>query len=267
MLKLLVFDMDGTALGGHTPYDEFPRSFSRFVDSLAEIGMRWATNTTWGTHEQWALIQRSGVKSTPAFLAGQTGRQLATVKRGRLLHDEGLAVRIRARDNRFRRKNRRMVGEAMARLLRRELVDRLAFSFYGHNTLVFTCRRNRREEAWRIADPLLESGEFYAWDPFARGESATLCPWYFNKGEVMGIIQERLGIGPENTIVAGDDVNDLHMFDPRFAAWVICPANAPEPVKAFVRSRGGIAAARCYSRGVVEGIRRVLQRAGSGGRL
>ena len=266
MVKLLVFDMDGTALGGHTPYDEFPRPFSRFLDSLDAMSIRWATNTTWGTEEQWALIRRSGVKSTPAFLAGQTGRQLATVKRGRLIHDEALAGRMRARDRRFRRKNRRAVNEVMTGLLRSDLVVRLAFSFFGHNTLAFTCRRNKRAAAWRVAEPLLESGEFYAWDPFTRGDSATFVPFYFNKGEVVGIMQKRLGIGPENTVVAGDGTNDLHMFDPKFAGWVVCPANAPEPVKAFVRSRGGIAATKSYSRGVVEGFRKILKRAGGRGR-
>jgi len=45
-IKLFVFDLDGTALGGHVPYDQFPKPFADFLDDLARRGCRWATNTT-----------------------------------------------------------------------------------------------------------------------------------------------------------------------------------------------------------------------------
>jgi hydroxymethylpyrimidine pyrophosphatase-like HAD family hydrolase len=52
--KLLIFDFDGTALGGHKPYKQFPPEFAAFLDGLGSSGIQWATATTWGIIEAMA---------------------------------------------------------------------------------------------------------------------------------------------------------------------------------------------------------------------
>jgi len=256
--SLFVFDFDGTALGGHKPYEQFPRPFARFLDELDSKGIRWATNTTWSPDPEFSVASHSGVKSSPVFLTGQTGRLLATVKNGRVIHDEAYEKAIARREKRFKKKNWPLVRKIFQELLKDNLVDRLCFNFYNQNMVSFSCRKRDAAKVWRILDPLLTSGEFYAFPP--GGASGTLFPKFMNKGEVMKVLLKRLRLGPENVIVAGDGINDLHMFDPRLARGMVCPANADPLIKERVRRFGGVVARKKYSWGVIEGVRKVLAR-------
>ena len=120
IIKLLVFDFDGTALGGHTPYDQFPRPFAKFLDELHRSGIRWATNTTWPPDAQFNVIKRSGVKSKPAFLTGQTGRSMATVENNRLVTDVKHEKMVLSRDKRFKRKHWPAIRGILLSLLQKD---------------------------------------------------------------------------------------------------------------------------------------------------
>ena len=261
-LKLFVFDFDGTALGGHVPYDQFPRPFARFLDGLPDLGIRWATNTTWSLEAQLTLIKRSRVKSEPAFLTGQTGRLLATVEGGRLVPDLEYEKSTLRRERRFKKKVWPQVRETFLKLLDERLVDRISFGFYDQNMITFTCEKGRAARAWEVLDPLLSSGLYYSWAGTVGGNTATLLPKYFHKGNIIKTMQKRLGVGPEQTIVAGDGTNDLHMFERRCARWMVCPANADPLVKQKVESLGGVVATKEFSWGVVSGLQKVLAQLG-----
>jgi 3-deoxy-D-manno-octulosonate 8-phosphate phosphatase (KDO 8-P phosphatase) len=66
------------------------------------------------------------------------------------------------------------------------------------------------------------------------------------KDEVLALVQERLGVGPEHTVAMGDDLPDLARA--RRAALFACPANARPEVKEraglVTRARGGEGAVR-----------------------
>lgn len=66
------------------------------------------------------------------------------------------------------------------------------------------------------------------------------------KDRVLALVQERLGVGPEDTVAMGDDLPDLALA--RRAALLACPANARPEVKAraglVTRARGGDGAVR-----------------------
>jgi len=260
-IKLFVFDFDGTALGGHTPYDQFPRPFARFIDQLGAMGIGWATNTTWGPEGQFVVAKRSGVKTAPTFLTGQTGRLLATVKNGQLVPDHAHEKRIIARENRFRRTHWPRVRKLFMKLLADDLVTRIAFDFFHQNMVTFTCRPGQTARVWAILDPLLASGKYYAWTP-KRGRNGTLLAWFQNKGEIVKLFHRRLHLKPENILVAGDASNDLHMFDPTLARWMVCPANAEPCVQQAVRQHGGVVATQDFSWGVIEGVSAILTRLG-----
>lgn len=256
-IKLFVFDFDGTALGGHIPYEEFPKPFARFLDKLTASGIHWATNTTWGVEKQFAVIVHSRVKTSLAFLTGSTGREIATIKNGHLLLDEKYRRKMLARDRRFKKKNLPQIRRALRRMLDGNLVERIAYNSYGHHCLAFTCKKKNIKKVEECIKSLAASGEFYRWG-LSRG-SDTLIPKYMNKGEIIKVLQKRLGIKPENTIVAGDWTNDLHMFDPKHARWMVCPANADPRVKELVEKHGGVVAAKEFSWGVVEGVEKILR--------
>lgn len=256
-IRLFVFDFDGTALGGYFPYEEFPGRFVDFLDGLGQKGIKWATNTTWSPDAQYGVIARSGVRSRPVFLSGQTGRQLATVKHGRVVPDAAYERGVMARERIFWRKHWKELSRIGTELLRKGLVERLELNVANQNIISFKSRKGRGAKVWGYFEGLLRSGEYYEWDP-DRGEGGTLLPRMMNKGEVLKEMQRRLGIGPENTMVAGDGTNDLHMFDRQYAHWMVCPANANRYVKQAVRKNNGVVAKGKYSWGIVEGAMKLM---------
>lgn len=265
-IKLFVFDFDGTALGGHVPYERFPEQFASFLDDLGRHGIQWATNTTWAPAAQSQVITRSGVKSDPAFLAGGTGIHFAYLRGGELTHDIEHGKEMLARQKRFHKKNWPVVRGILQSLLREELVDGVAYnSEYCQCMVTFHCQRRNSARAWARLEPLLRSGEFYSWSNDGGRTGGALLPHFMNKGEAVIKMRRLLGLDPESVLVAGDGVNDLHMFEPEVARWCVCPDNADPVVKAAVRKMGGVIASQKFSWGVVEGANELIKRAGQGG--
>lgn len=256
-IRLFVFDWDGTALGGHEPYDRFPAEFIRFLDGLAKRGIVWATNTAWGVDAQYKVITSSGVKSRPVFLAGASGRFIAYVMKNRLKPDAYYARRIQLLDRRFLQRVVPDLQRIAAKLLRNGLADQLYFNPYGHHymTVHFT-NRSKARRGWRLMKQLLKSGAVYRMTD--ANQTDTLMPAHMNKGAALAYLQQRLGLKPEETLVAGDGWNDRHMFDLRVAHWMVCPANAHAGLKALVRKHGGIVSRKRYSWGIVEAAEKLL---------
>jgi len=259
-IRLFIFDWDGTALGGHEPYDRFPPGFVCFLDGLQKRGIRWVTNTTWSLENQFKVIRESGVKSSPVFLAGSSGRILGAVTGNKLKIDPAYMRRICMLDRRFFTRFGPLMRRIAARLLREELADQVYFNPYGHHYMSFHFRNaGLARRGWKIAAPLLKPGIMYR--AFRPGDSVSddsLMPFYMNKGAVIDYLRRRLGLRPEEILVAGDGFNDLHMFDPRRAKWMVCPANAHPLVKNQVRKHGGLVSKLNYSHGVVEAATRIL---------
>jgi len=260
--KLFVFDMDGTALGGHEPYEQFPRPFAKFLDELTERGIRWSTNTTWSPDMIHKVAQRSAVKSRPACLTGQTGRLLATVRNGRAVADKKHEESILRREARFKARHWPTIRKLFMALLRDNLVDRLSFGFWNQNMVTFSCKKRHAKRVWRVLHPLLASGHYYTFNGREEGATGWLIPVFMNKGEIMKTLQKRFKLGPENIIVAGDAMNDWQMFDPTLARWMVCPANADPRIKEKVLGHGGVVGTKKYSWGVIEATRKILAQLG-----
>lgn len=260
-IKLFVFDWDGTALGGHLPYDQFPKPFAAFLDALDRQGIGWATNTTWAVESQHAVIERSRVKSDPAFLSGGTGLFLATLRRGRLTHDARYEAKILKCQKAFHARQWPSIREHFQILLKRGLVDSLSYNFFPPQCMLsFTCKPRNGKKVLSVMAPLLDSGDYYTSQELTGSVAgATLIPHFMNKRGVIATMQERLRLTAENTLVAGDGINDLPMFDPGIARWAVCPENADPRVKDAVRAMGGIVATKRYSWGVMEGARKILR--------
>ncbi len=259
-IKLFVFDFDGTALGGYKPYAQLPAPFVHFLDGLQERGIRWATNTGWSLEPQAELLARSGLRSSPAMLIGQSGMSIGWLRAGRLVrdrrHDKHIAEVCREFKARVWPRARRIFME----VLNADLVERIAFdtSFSSFCLIDFACRANREAEVWQLMRPLLDSGDYYIMNPLRKADGI-LMPGHMNKGGILKQVRERLGVSAEETIIAGDETNDLHMFDPAVAKWMVCPANANPLIKSAVRRAGGIVARKKYSRGVIEGATRIIE--------
>lgn len=260
-VKLFVFDFDGTALGGHDPYDQFPPKFVAFLDSLREAGVHWATNTTWAVGKQFELIERSGVKNPPAFLFGSTGRTLANVKNGELLIDVDYSRRMEREDRRFRRRNAETVRNVLRGLFDEDVVARLSFNALNEYEITFEPRQNRLRACVGIIKPLRDSGAYYLFNHRPRHGVNMLMPGHVNKGAAVEEMTRRLDLTAEETLVAGDQTNDLHMFNPKIARHMVCPSNAHDTVKRQVAKHDGFVSELPYSQGIVEGAKALMDNA------
>lgn len=253
-VKLFIFDLDGTALGGHEPYERFPDIFVKFLDSLDFYGIRWATNTTWAIEKQLELIRSSGVKSDPVLLTGATGRVAATIKGNQIVHLADYENHFTMLDQQFREKHGKLIREILAKALNSGQLHRLAFNEHEHNIISYTVSKEQANKFRRSISPLLQNDIYYIFDPFANSSSTMLLPAYMNKGTSVRIIQQESGITPANTLVAGDAPNDFHMFDSNLAQYMICPNNAHPELKKIVLFNNGIVASQNYSFGLIEAM-------------
>jgi hydroxymethylpyrimidine pyrophosphatase-like HAD family hydrolase len=83
----------------------------------------------------------------------------------------------------------------------------------------------------------------------------------FNKGSALIEIARQLGVATDNTLVAGDHLNDLPMLRREVARWIITPDNAVPAVKTTVQAQGGFISKKDRGFGVAEGLAWALSRA------
>jgi hydroxymethylpyrimidine pyrophosphatase-like HAD family hydrolase len=81
---------------------------------------------------------------------------------------------------------------------------------------------------------------------------------FYHKGVCLEAITNGLGILTTQTFLAGDHMNDLPMFDRRYARHLACPNNAVDAVKARVREIGGYVAKADVAEGTVEALDRLV---------
>ena len=74
----------------------------------------------------------------------------------------------------------------------------------------------------------------------------------YNKGTCLAAIAHGLGVSPNQTLVAGDHLNDLPMLERRYARYLVCPNNAVEAVKTKVSEGRGHVAGQAVAHGLVE---------------
>jgi HAD superfamily hydrolase (TIGR01484 family) len=79
----------------------------------------------------------------------------------------------------------------------------------------------------------------------------------YNKGSALSEIARRVGVTPDETAAAGDQMNDLPMLSTTRARWLIAPSNAVEEVKAQVRQQDGYVSDEPHGFGLARGLERI----------
>ncbi|MCK4983628.1 MAG: HAD family phosphatase [Victivallaceae bacterium] len=258
VISLFIFDLDGTALGGHVPYKQFPTEFAELLDYLDAHGIRWGTATTWAVDEQLKLIRSSGVKSNPVLLTGSTGRTAFSVVGDEMFPISEYINEVAELDCNLKRKYGKTIQDIINKLKSDNLLENISYNHFGHHVISFKAADGREKELWQILQPLIDEGIYYSFTP---GNLAcnSLLPEYMNKGRAVRLIQKIAGVSPSETLIAGDETNDLHMFDPKLAKYMACPANAHDEIKEIVRSNNGIVAAKNYAFGIIEAVNKLLK--------
>jgi HAD superfamily hydrolase (TIGR01484 family) len=255
--KLFVFDLDGTALGGHEPYEQFPLEFARLLDKLSEQGIRWATATTWKVDKQLELIRSSGVKSDPVLLTGCTGRSAFTVVGNKMFPVSAYMEEISELDFNLVKKYGKTIQSIITTLKTGNCVEKISYNRFGHHVISFNAAKGKSQKLRQILQPLIDTGAYYLSTP-GKFDDNSLLPEHMNKGRAVRLIQKIAGISPEETLIAGDETNDFHMFDPRLAKYMVCPHNAHAGIKKIVMGNNGIIASKNYSYGIIEAVNKIL---------
>ncbi|MFK7691938.1 HAD family hydrolase [Paenibacillus sp. HJGM_3] len=245
--KLLITDLDGTALGGFRPYSRLPDPFSRFLERLDRHGCRWVTNTAWDSGPQVDLVLGSELSSLPAYISGGVGLDLCRLQGDRL---EAVEPYTSAMHDRLR-----AAQEASFRPFIRDICARFDAAFIAFNGGVwfaFTPVEDQVEPLFRYvkeaygAHPdlnirlLPEEKRFHAH------------PAFLTKASIVDELARLERLSPAELIVAGDELPDLAMMDPKRVKYAICPGNAHPEVKERVRSMGGAVGTRSFGPGVIE---------------
>jgi hydroxymethylpyrimidine pyrophosphatase-like HAD family hydrolase len=255
--KLFIFDLDGTALGGHKPYEQFPPEFAGLLDKLADISIKWATATTWKVDKQLELIRSSGVKSDPVLLTGCTGRSAFAISGNKMFPVTDYMDKVSELDSNFVKKYGKIVQDKIAQLQTENCVEKISYNRFGHHVISFKAANGKTQKLRQILQPLIDTGAYYPSVP-DKFDSNSLLPEHMNKGRAVKLIQKVAGITPEETLIAGDETNDFHMFDPRLAKYMACPHNAHTGIKKIVMENNGIIASKNYSYGIIEAVNKIL---------
>jgi HAD superfamily hydrolase (TIGR01484 family) len=242
-VKLFVFDLDGTALGGETSYAKFTGDFSEFLDRLSKQDIAWCINTTWDINGQWELILNSKVKSRPAFLIGEMGHVIA---RG---GKDGFSM-----DEDYNQKMERKVKECNKKIvysLIKEIVNKFQpgkMYFYGHLFSFSTPEKGEKFRKYADKVKKIPGIKVYA----AEGK-LTVFPSFLGKGRALKYVEKIMGVSSGETVIAGDEAIDLPMMIPHLGKYLICPSNSSPVVKQRVLKNNGVVASHPFARGVIEG--------------
>ena len=250
---LFITDLDGTALGGGYPvYARIPECLADTLDLLSENGWDWAINTTWDVEGQWQLVQDSPLKSRPAYLIGEFGRKIAVIRDEQLVY---LQPWCDDNDRKIRDFTRLKTVPLMNALNQAFVPEKI--HFYGH-LFEYVAASDSKELA-EFAENYPGNGDFHIRiNPERR--SFSIRPAFLGKGSPVREIMKLEHLAPDQVVAAGDEPPDLEMMAAEITACPVCPANADETVKEFVRNRGGIVASEPYGAGVAAALRSILSR-------
>ena len=249
MKKLFITDLDGTALGGdYEEYARFPDVFSEFLDSLAAKGHSWGINTTWDVGGQWDLVNISSVKSKPEYLMAEFGLRMASVKSGKpeFIQPYTSNMEDKLADIQHHKLNP-IIHELSGKF------DTARLMFYGHLLSFELAKHEKLDEFKEYVKKFFDDKKLIC---KMEGNTFAVRPAFMTKAEPFAEID----LAPEQIIVAGDEVTDLAMMQPKIAKHYICPANAATEVKLHVTRHNGEIGSLPYGAGVVEAFNKLSKR-------
>ncbi|MDP7132136.1 MAG: HAD hydrolase family protein [Planctomycetota bacterium] len=250
MFRLFIFDFDGTALGGHEPYDQFPEPFARFLDNLQEVGASWATCTTWHPAGQERVFRNSHLSSRPVRAIGRTGLACGLYTGETLVIDAEWDVRFLDMHARYAEQDLPRVRETLSSF---DSVLSVKEGFDYILSLRLTSGVSFREEM--SAHPELEKATYI--QAATGAESAQVFGAHMSKALAVEELQKLVNVNPCQTVIAGDGLNDLPMLTPDLAGGLVCPSNAVEEVKQQAVSSGGIVSDLPFSEGVMDALQQL----------
>lgn len=251
-LKLFIIDFDGTALGGYEPYDRFPDNLSDFLDEISTHGVLWATCTTWHPYMQDNVFKASSLTSRPVRLIGRISLNCGLYINGKIYMDAEWDHEMLVKKAHF---DKNYVQAIRSFLKSCSKVASVTEYFDYIFSIEYTIDRESIISKLN-SDKIIKE---YTYFQFSSDEkNLQILPCYLSKGVAVKKLQDQLGISPEFTMVAGDEPNDIPMFQKDIASMQIAPAGADLQVKQRINQNGGIIGNLPYSDGIIEAAGKLL---------
>ena len=248
LIRLVSTDFDGTL---HAEFEDppVPRDLQALLADLQRQGTKWVINTGRDLSSVMEGIARSRLSVHPDFLVtvereifyldGSHYRPLAEWNQGCARAHEELFTHVRPD-----------VAELEAWVSRR-----FRATLYEDPFSPFCLIAESNQDADAIQAYLeaycarVPALTLVRNDIYARFSHAD-----YNKGTALAEIGRRLGIPREETLAAGDHLNDLPMLSGECAACLVAPDNAIPAVKETVRRQNGYVSHQPWGHGVARGL-------------
>ncbi len=244
--KLFITDLDGTALGGFSPYSRFPDVFSEFLDKLNRHGCKWATNTAWEAKPQIDLIKGSSVKSNPAYVSGAVSLELCTLNGDKL---ENVQPYSDIMQDKLKK-----VHDSCLNSFIKDICSKFdsIFLSYNQSWFAFTPKEEQVEELYAYIEEKYTDRSQMTIQLVTEEKRIIALPAFLTKDVVVKEISKLMDLSPEDILTAGDQEMDLSMMTPEIAKYAVCPNNARPEVKERVLKMGGVVGSLDYGPGIVE---------------
>ena len=244
--RLFVTDLDDTVLGGTRIYRRLSDSLCGFLDDLAANGCQWLMLTAWRAKHQLDLVLNSPVKSRPALVIDQLGRNAYRMVQDRL---EPMAAYNDAMQQSMQACHR----DGLIPFLRLALERWTPVDLYDDGGwLSFSVPQEEAQALHAMVEACRDMPLNFV---FERENAVVALPNCLGKGLAMRFVQQELGVSGDKMAAAGDHALDIPML--RMVRWPLCPVNAAEAVRDEVRRLGGYVGRGMYAEGVMEAFRRI----------
>ena len=247
-IKLISTDFDGT-LFAEFENPPVPVKLQQLIGKLQEQGAIWVINTGRDLSGLMEALGRAHLSVKPDYLV--------LVEREIYCHENSQYVQLadwnrdcsRAHAELFLR-IREHVPQLMA-----WVNERFSATVYEDPYSPFCLIAERNEDADLIHEYLNEYCEKVPGLTVVRNDVyARFSHSGYNKGTALHELARRLGISAENTLAAGDHLNDLPMLTKKYARYLVAPFNAVETVKTTVRGQNGYVSHLTHGHGIADGI-------------
>jgi HAD superfamily hydrolase (TIGR01484 family) len=256
-IKLISTDFDGTLHAEHED-PPVPHDLQELISSLQMRGAKWVINTGRDLGSLMETLGRAHLRIKPDYVV--------VVEREIYCHHE-----TRYTDHAdWNNKCRATHAELFARVTRD--VPRLAewvnqrqrATVYSDSYSPFCIIADSNDEMDAI-QVMMEQycGEVPGLTVVRNDVYSRFSHVDFNKGTALAELGRLLGVSAEETLAAGDHYNDVPMLSGTYAKFVVCPANAIEPIKELVRKSNGFISHQPCGHGVARGLEHYLSLAGA----
>ena len=248
-IHLISTDFDGT-LFAEFENPPIPKYLQQLIGGLQARGVKWVINTGRDMSALMEALARSKISIHPDYLV--------LVEREIYIHQDSRYVGVADWNDACTADH-----ESLFKRVRADLPRLISWVNARFNATVYedayspfcilAADNTEAEGIYRYMEEYCE--EVPGLKVVRNDVYARFCHAKYNKGTALAEICRRLNIHAENTLAAGDHLNDLPMLTPEYARYLVAPNTAVDAVKEAVRDQNGFVSDLPQGHGVTQGLK------------